>query len=185
MRHRTTRHALPGGPLRIRPGLAADAAAVESLVESVILEDRWFLASPDEWQPSADRRARDLEALLHAPGSLALVAVRNGAVLGLAQARAGALRRTAHESHLEVYVRADARGGGVGRTLLLELVRRARERPAMHRVALAVFADNLRARSLYEAIGFVVEGCRRGAGRERDGSLRDEILMAMDVGDRR
>ena len=169
----------------MRPGLSSDAGEVEALVESVILEDQWFLTTPDEWQPSEARRARDLEALLHAPGSLALVAVRNGAVLGLAQARAGALRRTAHESHLEVYVRADARGGGVGRTLLTELVRRARERPEMRRVALAVFADNLRARALYEAIGFVVEGCRRGASRERDGSLRDELLMAMDVGDPR
>lgn len=185
MRHRTTRHALPSGPLRIRPGLAADASAVEALVESVILEDRWFLTSPDEWQPSAERRARDLEALLHAPASLALVAVRDGAVLGLAQARAGTLRRTAHESHLDVYVAAGARGAGVGRTLLTELVRRARERPEMHRIALAVFADNHRARSLYEAIGFVEEGRRKGAGRERDGSLRDEILMAMDVGDQR
>jgi len=158
---------------------------VEALVESVILEDRWFLTTPEEWLPSAARRARELEDLLHAPASLALVATRRGAILGFAQARAGALRRSAHESHLDVYVAASARGAGIGRTLLTELARRARERPTMHRIALAVFADNVRARALYESIGFVEEGRRRGAGRERDGSLRDEILMAMDVGGQR
>lgn len=185
MRHRTTRHELESGVVRIRPALPDDAPTVERLVEAVILEDRWFLTAPDEWTSNPTRRAASLGRMLDSPTSLALVAVRGRDVLGFVQAQGGHLRRTAHESHLDIYVDATARGGGIGRTLLTELVRRARQRPAMHRIALAVFADNVRAATLYEAIGFATEGRRKGASRDRDGTLRDEILMALDVGEAR
>jgi RimJ/RimL family protein N-acetyltransferase len=53
----------------------------------------------------------------------------------------------------------------------------ARER-GMERVELHVFAENVRARRLYESLGFVVEGtCPR---RDKvDGQYRDDIMMAL------
>lgn len=181
MRHLTSRHSLDGGDLRVRPARPRDAAAVEAIVDAVLLEDRWFLTAPDERVPDPVRRHANLKRIGEEANSLVLVAVRDDRVIGFAQARGGRLRRTAHEAHVDIYVHAEHRDGGVGRTLMGELVRRARERPQMLRLALAVFADNPRAAAVYRAIGFTEEGRRRGACRERDGTLRDEILMALDV----
>jgi ribosomal protein S18 acetylase RimI-like enzyme len=181
MRHLTSRHDLPSGPLRIRPARPRDAEAVEAIVDAVLVEDRWFLTAPDERVPDPARRHATLKRVGDEANSLALVAVRESRVVGFALARAGRLRRTAHESHVEVYVDAAHRDGGVGRTLISELIRRARERPQMLRLALAVFVDNPRAAAVYRSQGFTEEGHRRGACRERDGTLRDELLMALDV----
>lgn len=181
MRHLTSRHELPGGALRVRPARPRDAEAVESIVDAVLIEDRWFLTAPDERVPDPARRHANLKRIAEQANSLSLVAVRDGRVVGFGQALGGRLRRTAHESHVEIYVDAAHRDGGVGRTLVAELVRRARERPQMRRLALAVFADNPRAAAVYRRVGFTEEGHRRGACRERDGTLRDELLMALDV----
>ncbi len=181
LRHLTSRHLLHAGEIRIRPARAADASPVARLIESVVAEDRWFLAAPDEHVADPDRLRRRLERLQAEQNSLALVAIRAGAIVGFVEATGGSLRRTAHESHVVVYVDGVHRNGGVGTTLMAELIRRACERPGMMRLALAVFADNLRAVSLYRSLGFSEEGLRRGACRERDGVLRDEILMALDV----
>lgn len=181
MRHLTSRHDLPSGPLRVRPASPQDADAVEAIVDAVLVEDRWFLTAPDEHVPDPDRRRADLKQLGGEANSVALVAVRDARVVGFATARAGRLRRTAHEAHVEIYVDASHRDGGVGRTMVSELIRRARERPRMLRLALAVFVDNPRAAAVYQGLGFILEGHRRGACRERDGTLRDELLMALDV----
>jgi RimJ/RimL family protein N-acetyltransferase len=50
----------------------------------------------------------------------------------------------------------------------------------LERVELAVFADNLRTRRLYERMGFVAEG-RRPNRAKFDGLYRDEILMGRDL----
>jgi len=70
----------------------------------------------------------------------------------------------------------DYRGGGIGRRLMESALRRA---PAIgiERVELHVFADNGRARRLYEASGFVVEGTHPRR-LKIDGRYRDDIMMA-------
>ena len=47
----------------------------------------------------------------------------------------------------------------------------------LERVELAVFADNHRARRLYEKMGFTVDGTRARRAKI-DGRYRDEVLMA-------
>jgi ribosomal protein S18 acetylase RimI-like enzyme len=60
-------------------------------------------------------------------------------------------RKTAHVT--DIYVRPDARGRGVGRALLAELVTPAREAGLEH-VSLEVLIRNPDARRLYERLGF-------------------------------
>lgn len=47
----------------------------------------------------------------------------------------------------------------------------------MERIELEVFASNARAIRLYERLGFVTEGVKRGA-RKLDGVYEDNVLMA-------
>ncbi len=57
----------------------------------------------------------------------------------------------------DVFVRADARGAGLGRTLVSAAIDRARER-GCRRMELDTGADNAPAQGLYRSLGFVDSG---------------------------
>lgn len=68
----------------------------------------------------------------------------------------------ADESHLlNIAVRPDARGRGVGRALLVECIRRG-ARAGAGRIHLEVRAGNVPAIRMYEREGFFFQGIRRG-----------------------
>ena len=79
-------------------------------------------------------------------------------------------------SRFELHVATAAQGQGVGTRLMAALLEDA-DRRGLSRVELSVYADNERARRLYERAGFVVEG-RSRRGSFRDGGYADDLLMA-------
>ncbi|MFC8081489.1 GNAT family N-acetyltransferase [Streptomyces sp. NPDC057340] len=70
------------------------------------------------------------------------------------------------------------RGRGLGSEATRLVVGHAFEQVGLHRVQLEVYADNPRARRVYEKAGFVVEGVRREAAL-RGGEWVDDVLMAV------
>ncbi|MFD9898859.1 GNAT family N-acetyltransferase [Mesorhizobium sp. NPDC059025] len=69
-------------------------------------------------------------------------------------------------------------GQGQGRRLLAAVVARAFEETDVHRLVIGLFPDNLRARRMYEAIGFQAEGISRGSA-YFSGEYRDELVMSL------
>jgi RimJ/RimL family protein N-acetyltransferase len=69
-------------------------------------------------------------------------------------------------------------GMGLGRRILKDLMRVVFEEFRAHRMYLDVYEDNLRARHLYESLGFVYEGVMREAG-ERGGDFISLHLMSL------
>jgi L-amino acid N-acyltransferase YncA len=108
--------------------------------------------------------------------SLRLVAVEDGCVVGWAALSPYSDRRcyrgVAEES---VYVSASARGKGVGRALLGELIARA-EADGHWTLLAGVFPENEGSLRLHLAMGFRVVGRHERLG-ERDGVWRDVILL--------
>jgi len=74
------------------------------------------------------------------------------------------------------------RGVGLGRALLEASLVWARANPAVRRVELGVLETNPGAIALYESLGFVAEGRARARFLQEDGSLVDDLSMALDVG---
>lgn len=71
-----------------------------------------------------------------------------------------------------------APGRGMGRRILTEVQRIAFRELGAHRLFLDVFDDNVRARHLYQSLGFKYEGVMRDAA-HRDGRWFDLHLMSM------
>lgn len=69
-------------------------------------------------------------------------------------------------------------GHGVGKAMMRAVVDHVFETTATHRLAIGAFPDNLRARRVYEAVGFVAEGVARGAAFFH-GVHRDELNLAI------
>lgn len=103
----------------------------------------------------------------------------DGALLGMAGFRADPAAKRRHIGYAwGVYVRAEARGQGLGRRLVEAVVAAARGR--VTHLRLSVNAANAPARQLYEALGFRAYGTEPAALRV-DGRFHDELLMNLDL----
>ncbi|MEU6847078.1 GNAT family protein [Streptomyces sp. NPDC046716] len=71
---------------------------------------------------------------------------------------------------------ARGRGRGLGTEAVRLIVGYGFETVGLHRIGLEAYADNVRARHVYEKAGFVLEGVRRQV-ELRDGVWRDEVVM--------
>jgi L-amino acid N-acyltransferase YncA len=74
-----------------------------------------------------------------------------------------------------VYVHPEARGHGVGHTLMEELIERS-ERAGIWTIQTSIFPENDASLKLHHAVGFRVVGVRKRIGK-RDGIWRDTVLM--------
>ena len=168
--------------LLIRPSTAADLPALTAIYAWNVAHGTgtFELEAPD--QAEMARRRDDVLS----KGLPWLVAERAGQVLGYAYANHFRPRR-AYRFCLEdsIYLADDARGQGVGRLLLAELL--ARCEAAGARQMLAVIGDSANAGSIgvHRALGFEHTGLLRSAG-WKFGRWLDVVLMqkALGPGDR-
>jgi len=164
--------------LTIRPSSAADLAAITAIYAWNV-ENGTGTFELDAPEPAEMARRRD-DVL--GKGLPWLVAERAGTVLGYAYANHFRPRR-AYRFCLEdsIYLAADARGQGVGRLLLAELMARCEALGA--RQMLAVIGDSGNAGSIgvHRTLGFAHTGVLRSAG-WKFGRWLDVVLMQKALG---
>ena len=62
-----------------------------------------------------------------------------------------------------MYVGPESRGEGIGKLLLEELLRRAKQCEGLEQINLAVVSDNIPAKRLYSSLGFTIYGMEQNA----------------------
>ena len=163
-------------PFRVRDAVAADLPAVFAIYDEQVLHGT---ATFDTEPKTEAERTRWFEAHPRARYPV-IVAEEGGEVLGWARLQPWSDRcayaRSAEDS---VYVRADARGRGVGRALLAELLGRARE-AGLAVVLARVVAGNPASLRLHEAAGFRAVGTMRRVG-EKFGRILDVALLDLHL----
>ena len=159
--------------LNVRQLIAADAAAYRELrLEALQNAPTAFGSS---YEAESKQTVADFEGWMtrsHIAGAwLDDVLVGSASFYRLDSAKA------AHRGNIwGVYVRPDARGHGVARALMTEILAFARTQ--VEQVHLAVVTDNAAARKLYEHLGFVTYGTEPRALLV-DGRYYDEHLMVL------
>ncbi|HEX9340638.1 MAG TPA: GNAT family N-acetyltransferase [Thermoplasmata archaeon] len=108
------------------------------------------------------------------------VAVDGGEVIGAADCHAGIFPKDRHVGGIGIAIQDGWREVGLGRQMMGRILEWMRAR-GFAKAELAVFATNVRARRLYESLGFGEEGVRRRHVRIRDEYV-DEVLMGMWLG---
>ncbi len=158
----------------IRTAVPADAPALAAAEAETAKTPGLLVSRPHELMPAAfEKTIREL-----ASRGRYVVAEEGDIVVGHALLEPMGLEASAHVHRLTIVVHAGHRGRGVGRALMEDLMRWARETPAVGKVELLVRATNAPAIALYQSLGFVEEGRFRRRVRLPDGSFVDDVAMA-------
>ncbi|GEO27969.1 hypothetical protein AAC03nite_37540 [Alicyclobacillus acidoterrestris] len=87
--------------------------------------------------------------------------------------------KTAHKGNVYgMYVAPEMRGRGLGKSLMLELINKARDCDGLEQINLTVVSKNEYAKRLYKSVGFEVYGVERNA-LKYNGQYFDEDLMVL------
>ena len=169
---------MPMPPLLIRPSTTDDLPAITAVYAQAVLHGTgtFELDPPD--QPEMARRRDDVLS----KGLPWLVAQARGQVLGYAYANHFRPRR-AYRFCLEdsIYLHPDARGHGVGRVLLAELLGRCEAAGARQMLAVIGDAANAGSIGVHAALGFAHTGVLKASGWKFDRWL-DVVLMQRALG---
>ena len=161
----------------IRRALPEDAAQIVAYARGVFAEPGINLITmADEFNPTTESEARMISEMNRASNSLFLVAEADGRIVGQLTLEGGKRRNVKHAAVLGITVAQEWRSQGVGRRLLTQSIRWARNSGVISRIELHVFVRNERAVRLYQEFGFVVEGRRRQAVIRDGESLADWVM---------
>lgn len=89
--------------------------------------------------------------------------------------------KTSHKGNVfGMYVVPESRGKGLGKALVMDLIRRAKTCDGLEHINLTVVSKNRSAKKLYESLGFEVYGVERDA-LKFNGQYFDEDLMVLNI----
>jgi putative acetyltransferase len=126
--------------------------------------------------PTLEQEVQFLKTYRGQANSVLLVAEDAGGVVGLLGLLGRPMPQEAHVGVVGISVHRDYRGQGLG-TRLLEALFEWTPAHGIRRIEIEGFANNPGAIRLYESLGFVREGVRRGA-LVVDGEYVDVVCMA-------
>jgi ribosomal protein S18 acetylase RimI-like enzyme len=166
--------------MAVRPLTQADAEAFRALrLRGLREEPDPFLSTYDEEQAWPVERTRaHLGSLREAEADAVLGAFEGGVLVGALGVARERQRKARHLAKLwGMYVAPEARGRGHGRALLDAALERLRGVPGVEQVHLTVITTDEAARRLYQRAGFTVVGLLRGAMKDGDRYLDEELMV--------
>jgi ribosomal protein S18 acetylase RimI-like enzyme len=166
-----------GRTIRLRPATTDDAAEMIRAIDSVAREGAYLLRScfdvaVEEGQARIAQRREE--------GSLIVVAVLGGKLVGWASLKRSRHEFLQHTVGLGMGVVRGYRGLGIG-TALMDYVLEWAAEQGFEKVNLGVRANNERAKALYRKLGFVEEGVRVREIKDLYGNYHDSVEMAYFV----
>jgi len=165
-----------GQTATFRGPLPTDAASDLACMRTTFAETDFLLHLPEEVNPDEARHAAALQSAANDPNTLLLFCVVNGEVVARMHGSINPLKKVRHRFRLGVSVMQEYWSLGIA-TLLMNAAEEVARTLSCTQMELEVMAHNIRARALYERLGYRIVQVRPDAIRLADGQLIDEYLM--------
>ena len=163
----------------IRTAEEADAEKVLKQIESVLAEAEYTITTLDN-----DREDYTIEKInerikkhIENEGNLFVVAEIDEQIIASTDLHNGVRKRIEHVGTVAITVVRDFRGLGIGEALMQSIIDWASNNPIIEKMGLGVFANNIKAISLYKKLGFVEEGRKAKEIKIAPDKYVDSILM--------
>ena len=173
MKKLTTSYTFSPMSLKIRKYIDTDLSSMLLVWNEVVREGQAF--------PQTEELGLEDGAKFFAEQSYCGVAEKDGEIVGLYILHPNNIGRCGHIANASYAVKADGRGGGIGRALVMDSLERARQAGFGILQFNAVVLSNERAHKLYENLGFTALGRVPGGFRRDDGSYEDIRLYYYDL----
>lgn len=142
--------------MEIRHISLEDAEQFSNLLLSVD-SSNMMLYEPGERKTSTEQEEKHIEGILMQTNSTILVAEENDRLVGFVAILGGLSSRNQHSAFITAGVTEEFRGKGIATKLLKEGTRWAKE-VGITRLSINIMKHNEKAFSLYQKLGFEVEG---------------------------
>ncbi|MBW7456005.1 GNAT family N-acetyltransferase [Paenibacillus sepulcri] len=166
--------------MEIRVLEPADAEIYRELrLNSLVESPESFLTT---YEIEGERPIEQTRQRLQAADSIfTLGAFKNHDLIGVVTFVRESHIKTAHKGNVyAMYVSPEYRGQGIGKALVNELLRKAKNGDGLEQVNLTVNSSNTQAKRMYESIGFATYGTERNASKWK-GQYWDEDLMVIKL----
>ncbi len=162
------------GAYRIRKADPRDARGVINCMQSV-MDERIYLIS--EYYLLTERGEQER---IRSPDDLTVVAEKDNEIVGVLTVQRGMYRKNRHTANLGIAIKNAHRRKGLGSELISAGIDWCREN-YIKKLNLEVFSSNKGAISLYEKLGFSIEGIRKSQF-VIEGTYVDDVFMTIWLG---
>lgn len=168
-----------GEPILIRVARGHDAADILKHVKRIVENDNTVMRYPQEFAMTLDSTKAWIEGLGADLSSVILLAHHGERLVGMIDGHGGKKIKERHKIEFGMSVRAEYRGLGVGRQLVMAFVEWVRDHESLEKVTLSVFSNNPNGYFLYRNLGFEEEGLIKNSYKTLDDEYIDEIKMGL------
>lgn len=165
----------------IRQPTEDDAEAILLYSKLIFASTDQVLTTPQDFNMTVEDERGWIKMLTTTPNANILAAELNGEVVGLLFFVPNMRIKNAHTGEFGITVHPEFQQSGIGRQLIENLLKWAKENSQLEKVYLQVFATNHPAIKLYSSLGFKEEGRLIKAIRQLSGEYVDVLQMYIEV----
>ena len=157
-----------------------DAAELLSYLRKTAEETDFVLRDPDEITMTVEQEETFIERINQSTNNYMIICLVNGRHAGNCSMQFHDKRKVRHRGEMAIALVKEFWGMGIGTFMFEEMIRIAREYGASQ-LELGMVDGNERGLALYRKMGFREYGRLPNAFHQKDGTVRDEILMVREL----
>lgn len=157
-----------------------DAAELLAYLRKTAAETEFLLRYPEEVTMTVEQEEAFIERINQSENSYMIICLVDGKHAGNCALQFHDKIKACHRGEVAIALTKEFWGMGIGTAMFEEMIRLAREHGASQ-LELGVIEGNERGLALYRKMGFRTYGELPNAIRQKDGTMRSEILMVLDL----
>ncbi len=146
--------------VEIRKAKSGDEYNLINMFKLLYHESDFLLMEPKEDQISVEKQGQLINEYSHSNSQVLFIATDEKVIVGFLGGTGGKMNRNRHSIHFAMGVLASHQRKGIGSQLLHAFIDWSASNH-FHRIELTVIATNIKAKALYEKMGFQTEGLKR------------------------